>query len=197
MLDPSAQSLVAALEDNPFYSTLVSAEDHRDERRRRLAGYFSYSLAEAKILGRTVYLEDPALGASAWLLPSDDQSERAAASRKHEFLEQCLGPRGLQTYEAIAGWMAERAAPIVTGAWYLSIVGVSPLAQGQGLGQRLLAPTLAEADAAGALCSLETFSSRNVTFYERLGFRTERVFREPTTGSEYALMIRRLGRTVE
>jgi GNAT superfamily N-acetyltransferase len=86
--------------------------------------------------------------------------------------------------------MAERATPIVTGAWYLSIVGVSPLAQGQGLGQRLLAPTLAEADAAGAPCYLETFSSRNVAFYERLGFRTERTFLEPTTGSEYALMIR-------
>ena len=86
--------------------------------------------------------------------------------------------------------MAEQSAPLVNGAWYLSIIGIAPHAQGQGLGQRLLAPTLAEADAAGADCYLETFNTRNFRFYERVGFQTKRIFREPTTGSEYALMIR-------
>src|SRR5258707_9810348 len=33
--------------------------------------------------------------------------------------------------------------------WYLSIIGVTPSAQGQGIGKRLIEPTLAEADDAG------------------------------------------------
>ena len=189
MLDPSAKSLVEALESDAFYWAIASgAESDANSRRRRLAEYFSYSLEEAKALGRTVYPDDQTLGASAWLLPSDEQSERAAASRKHEFLSQCLGQHGVRTYKSIVAWMAERSAPLVNGAWYLSIIGVAPYAQGQGLGQRLLAPTLAEADAAGAECYLETFNARNLRFYERVGFQTKRIFREPTTGSEYALI---------
>jgi ribosomal protein S18 acetylase RimI-like enzyme len=110
---------------------------------------------------------------------------------KAEFLGNCLGPAGRQNYETIVNWMSEQSAPHVGRAWYLSIVGITPQAQGRGLGSQLLLPTLADADAAGADCYLETFSARNIRFYERLGFHTLRVFLEPTTRSEYSLMIRR------
>ena len=191
VLDPAAKSLVEALESDPFYGAVASSPDaDGHERRQRLAQYFSYSLQEAKVLGRTVYLEDKTLGASAWLLPADDRSEREAASRKHDFLGECLGLHGLRTYKSIVAWMAGQSAPLVTGAWYLSIIGIAPHAQGQGLGQRLVTPTLAEADAAGVQCYLETFNTRNLRFYERLGFGTKQIFREPITRSEYALMTR-------
>jgi GNAT superfamily N-acetyltransferase len=87
--------------------------------------------------------------------------------------------------------MSERSALLVHSAWYLSIVGVAPHAQGQGLGRRLLQPTLTEADRAGADCYLETFSARSLRFYERLGFQSLRLFLEPTTKSDYWLMKRR------
>lgn len=190
MLDPSSNSLVEALQDDPFYIAITSSPEIGDQRRNKLAEYFSYSLQEAHELGRAVYLEDRTLGASAWLLPAGEHREKSASARKHEFLEQCLGRHGLETYKAIVKWMSQRSAPLLKGAWYLSIVGVAPHAQGRGLGQRLLDPTLAEADAAGAECYLETFSRRNGRFYERLGFRTMQVFREPTTDSDYALMTR-------
>lgn len=44
------------------------------------------------------------------------------------------------------------------------------MAQGQGLGEKLLAGTLAEASQANATCYLETFTPRNLRFYERMGF---------------------------
>jgi GNAT superfamily N-acetyltransferase len=75
-------------------------------------------------------------------------------------------------------------------AWYLSIVAVDPVTQGQGLGRKLLEPTIAEADRVSATCYLETFSPRNLSFYERLGFATEARFAEPTTGADYAVMVR-------
>jgi GNAT superfamily N-acetyltransferase len=91
----------------------------------------------------------------------------------------------------MVGYMSARARSVVASdAWYLSIVAIAPHAQGRGLGARLLAPTLAEADAARAVCYLETFSSRSRRFYERLGFVAQGEFPEPTTGAQYAILTR-------
>jgi len=59
-----------------------------------------------------------------------------------------------------------------------------------GVAVWLLPPTLAEADAAGAPCYLETFGSRSMKFYERLGFVARETFAEPTAQASYTLMIR-------
>ena len=75
-------------------------------------------------------------------------------------------------------------------AWYLSIVAVDPAVQGRGLGRKLLEPTIAESDHVSATCYLETFSPRNLPFYERFGFATEGRFTEPTTGADYVVMVR-------
>ena len=90
--------------------------------------------------------------------------------------------------------MHPRAERLVSPqAWYLSIVAINPTQQGRGLGQRLLAPTLLEAERRGVECFLETFSTRNLSFYRRLGFHERAKYMEPTTGAEYALMVRASG----
>jgi len=55
--------------------------------------------------------------------------------------------------------------------WYLMTLGVSPLAQGQGIGSKLIQPVLDRADASGESCYLETGTERLVRFYERFGFQ--------------------------
>lgn len=55
---------------------------------------------------------------------------------------------------------------------YLFIVGVDPSRQGHGLGETLLAPTLAHCDATGTAAYLESSNPRNIGFYCRLGFHT-------------------------
>ncbi|ATQ43391.1 GNAT family N-acetyltransferase [Caulobacter mirabilis] len=54
--------------------------------------------------------------------------------------------------------------------WYLSMVGVDPSRQGQGLGGALLKAGLRRADAEGLPAYLESSSPRNVPLYERHGF---------------------------
>ena len=54
--------------------------------------------------------------------------------------------------------------------WYLAFVGVDPAAQRSGVGSRLLSPVLAQADAAGRLCYLETPFPETHQFYRRHGF---------------------------
>jgi GNAT superfamily N-acetyltransferase len=60
--------------------------------------------------------------------------------------------------------------------YYLSILGVDPPRQGEGVGTALLQPMLRRCDEEGVGAYLETGTERNVRFYSRHGFRvTEEV----------------------
>jgi GNAT superfamily N-acetyltransferase len=156
-----------------------------------LTRYFAYSIREGKEIARCVHLADRAVGVAVWLLPQAPEVEARAAHDKRLFLEATLHVEGCTNYYRIVDFMSAKAACVVDDdAWYLSIVAVDPKAQGQGLGRKLLEPTIAEADRASAMCYLGTFNPRNLSFYERLGFATEARFTEPTTGAGYALMVR-------
>ena len=85
---------------------------------------------------------------------------------------------------------AQSDALIDASAWYLSIVGIFPAFQNQGLGNSLIGAILAQADRAGVASFLETFTPRNEPFYQRLGYRVAGRFFEPTIAANYALMVR-------
>ena len=55
--------------------------------------------------------------------------------------------------------------------YYLSILGVDPSRQGEGIGTSLLQPMLRRCDEEGVGAYLETATERNVRFYSRQGFR--------------------------
>ncbi|SCX61573.1 N-acetyltransferase [Variovorax sp. EL159] len=188
----STPALVDALIVDPFYLAIsVDFENDLPVRKAVLAAYFGYSLGEAGRTGRCETLEDRELGAAAWLLPRSAQADTQESAAKDAFLSRTLGPRGYANYNRIVDFMGPHASAAVPAqAWYLSILGISPAAQGRGLGARLLAPTLAEADAAGVACYLETFTPRSVAFYERMGFQRKAAPLEPVTNSVYEIMCR-------
>jgi ribosomal protein S18 acetylase RimI-like enzyme len=55
--------------------------------------------------------------------------------------------------------------------WYLSILAVDPVYQGQGLGSQLLHAGTVRADAANLPCYLDTATVRNVQLYQHFGFQ--------------------------
>jgi GNAT superfamily N-acetyltransferase len=188
---PAIPALVDALAGDVFYRTILSAHEGDDTYRAALARYMAYSLAEAERTGRVVLTADPTVGAALWLLPRTSDAEAREHDAKHAFLRDLLGPRGYANYARITGFMhAQSEASIPGDAWYLSILGVHPSAQGQGVGQRLIAPTIADADAAGATSWLETFTTAGARFYERAGFALVAWHDEPTTGRPYAILRR-------
>lgn len=191
-LDPACASAVAALEHDPFYRRISEQFADEDVRRRAaLAEYFDYSIQQGARTGRVVHLDEAHVGVAVWLLPQSAGVAQREQMRKHTFLLAVLGEQGCTNYQRMVDYMGVRARTIVGGdAWYLSIVAVAPQAQGRGLGARLLTPTLAEADAAGAVCYLETFGSRSMKFYERLGFVAREAFAEPTAQARYTLLVR-------
>lgn len=60
--------------------------------------------------------------------------------------------------------------PATPPHFYLCVVGVSPDAQGTGVGRALVGPALAQADARGQAFYLETANPQNLPFYRRFGF---------------------------
>lgn len=192
MIDPACAAAVAALERDPFYRC-ITPEFRSDDAARHaaLTRYFDYSIRQGARIGRVVHPEEPEAGVAVWILPQSAEVKAREKLHRGKFLHEALGERGHLNYDQIVGFMSTRAGAIVRSeAWYLSIVAVTPERQGRGLGARLLAPTLGEADAARAVCYLETFNPRSLTFYRRLGFDTRAQFDEPTTGVQYAVMVR-------
>jgi GNAT superfamily N-acetyltransferase len=55
--------------------------------------------------------------------------------------------------------------------WYLPMIGVEPVSQGQGHGEALMKPVLAKCNASGLPAYLEATSLRSRRLYERLGFQ--------------------------
>jgi GNAT superfamily N-acetyltransferase len=148
-------------------------------------------MSEGARMGRLVVWPDESVGAAVWLFPAETCVYDAETKAKAEFLGEALGVTGACAYRHIIDFMRPRASAVIAeSSWYLSIVGVAPLAQGRGLGRRLVEPTLAEADDAGVDCYLETFDTRNPRFYQRLGFSAVGFHTEPITGATYAIMRR-------
>jgi GNAT superfamily N-acetyltransferase len=190
-MHPSIPGLVAALRGDAFYQAILVAHDGDDAQRDALARYMGYSIDEAGRTGRVVPADDPAIGAALWLLPREADVEEREHAAKHAFLAELCGPTGYDRYRRIVGFMHAQAERVVPrDAWYLSILGVDPGVQGRGIGAQMLAPTLAEADAAGAVTWLETFTTRGARFYERVGFTLVGWYDEPVTGRAYATLRR-------
>ena len=57
-----------------------------------------------------------------------------------------------------------------TPHWYLASLGTAVEQQGKGVGGALMHPVLAQCDAEGIPCYLESSKERNVPFYRRHGF---------------------------
>lgn len=74
---------------------------------------------------------------------------------------------------------AERKHPKTPPHWYLSTLGTDPVAQGRGLGTRVLEPVLAQCDQDDVAAYLESSKERNVDYYARFGFRVIDVLKLP------------------
>ena len=187
---PYAEALYDALAEDPFYITLeASVMPGRDRREAMLE--LDYSIRESDEYGETCIPGTHRHGVSVWLVPQHGARAEEMKTRKRDFLLERLGPESWETYQHVVTFMgANSSTRIGVTDWYLSIVGILPRFRNQGLGAGLVEPVLERADAAGVATWLETFTPRNQSFYQRLGYRVLDSFDEPTIGARYALMTR-------
>jgi GNAT superfamily N-acetyltransferase len=188
----AAEALFAALAGDPFYDTLacVASADPAESRAAMLC-YLDYSLQEAERFGIVSFAPDMSHGAAAWSRPLEAPLAARVAREKKAFIARHMGSNCLATYQAVTQNMSRKTTKYVpAGCWYLSIVGISPDVQGSGIGRQLVEDVLRQADAAGVRSYLETFTPRNISFYERLGYVDTATVAEPVTGADYTVMVR-------
>jgi GNAT superfamily N-acetyltransferase len=188
----AAEALSDALASDAFYKH-VSEPTPPPDRRAALVGYFIAALEEGRAVG--VVNAEPQ-GAAIWSLPTHEAQQEAAAAAataRRIRTRAALGEAGYVRFLSVVDAMAaaSSAHASLSEAWYLSILGVAPNLQRRGAGKRLLAPTLAAADAAGAVCWLEAFGEHTLPFYAALGFKPlGKEVIEPNSHAPYWICVR-------
>jgi len=186
-----AEALYSALSENVFYITMEESIENCESSEEAMLRYMEFSMTEGEKSGELYIPEDHEYGVSIWTKPINHELETKKHHEKELFLLNKMGNRSLKTYNTIVDFMSAKAEPFIgKNFWYLSIVGILPEFQGQGLGPGLIKNVLKKTDALKVSTYLETFTPRNMTFYKRLGYQEIKSFNEPTTKAEYWLMIR-------
>ncbi|WP_167383626.1 GNAT family N-acetyltransferase [Bordetella genomosp. 12] len=182
-------ALAEALASDPFYQAVTPDAATHAERLQQLESYARLAIDEALGTGE-VCVADPD-GIAIWhTLRGSAERRQALADTRSRALQQLLSAQGYDNYVRICENMNRQLPADLQDSWYLSILGVRPGAQGQGLGRRLLAATLARADRQGAGTYLETFNPESLPFYRKLGFSQEICLDEAVTRSTYWLLSR-------
>jgi ribosomal protein S18 acetylase RimI-like enzyme len=154
--------------DDPLMEFLCPEQATRDADLQVL---FNVAASAGLRRGHAYVLTDPAgemAGAAIWSPPEIEALSDDEAGPVVDAIVGRYGDEGLMRLGAMSEAMDANHPD--SPHLYLFIVGIDPSQQGQGLGERLLAPTLANCDATGAAVYLESTNPRNVGFYQRLGF---------------------------
>ena len=161
-----AEPLARAFWDDPV---TMWAHPHERNRMRRTVRFFLGRM-RALLPHELSCVTDEQDGAAIWSPP--DAWQMGLRELLYD-LPAFLSPRTPFVLRAMHG--IEQRHP--TGPhYYLSILGVEPSRQGEGLGSALLQPMLRRCDEEGVGAYLESSKESNVRFYARHGFRvTEEV----------------------
>ena len=174
-----------------FYQTMEKSVNRDRDARLAMLKYLDYSMLESEKYG-LLFTPAESYGVSVWSKPITHELSIQKNKQKQAFILSEMGEKSLQTYLEIVKTMSKNAESLIgEDDWYLSIVGVNPEYQGQGLGKKLIEPILSESDSLNIDTYLETFTPRNMTFYQRLGYEEVGNFFLPITNASYSIMKRR------
>jgi GNAT superfamily N-acetyltransferase len=160
--------LADAFAEDPVFAWLIPPQLRGRDNRMRT---FFTSMSRGYLRqGKPCYLTSDASAAALWATPKTwampfSQLILEAVPNGLAFRRNLLRALGTQTQ--IERLHAERSTP----HWYLGYLGTRHDRQGQGLGTQMLQEVLASADSDGVPAYLESSNERNLSVYERNGFR--------------------------
>jgi ribosomal protein S18 acetylase RimI-like enzyme len=163
--------LCAAFHDYPVMRYVIGqADPDYDAKLRELIGLFVEARLTRNVPLIGVYEADQLLGIAVVSPPKEIPVPRELAEC-HARVERRLGPEAMARFDRY-GEACEATDPGHL-AHYLGMIAVRPGAQRRGLGHRLIdaVKELARSDPDSAGVTLNTESSGNLLFYERMGFR--------------------------
>lgn len=179
----AAATLGRAFHDDPLQQYILPDED---ERRTLGAPLFERVVRYSQSSGRV--LTTPGVdGVALWTPPrTPPMSGEAAVAAGFSDLPGIIGENAVKRFaDFFAAIEPYHHRDASDDHWYLAVLGVDPSQQGRGIGHALIQPILAEADAAGVACYLETAQPTNVGFYVTQGFEVLVDAVEPVSGVRF------------
>jgi ribosomal protein S18 acetylase RimI-like enzyme len=160
--------LADAFADDPVFAWLIPP--HLRGRDNRMRTFFTSMSRGYLRQGKPCHLTGDASAAALWAAPGAwgmplSQIILEAAPSGLAFRRRLF--RALGTQLQVERLHARQSPP----HWYLGYLGTRRDRQGQGLGTQMLQEVLVGADADGVPAYLESSNERNLSLYERHGFR--------------------------
>lgn len=177
----ASHALAEAFQDDPLQTYVFP--DAR-ERAERSPAHFEAFVRYGLLYGEVLTTVGAPKGAAVWLGPDAWEITPArATSAGLDRLPAAMGQAAADRFfSVLAAIEPHHHRDVPAAHWYLLVLGVSPAAQGGGIGRALIQPVIDRADAAGQPCYLETAQPNNVPFYKHLGFRQIVETRERASG---------------
>jgi ribosomal protein S18 acetylase RimI-like enzyme len=163
-----AQTLTDAFAVDPHLDWFMRDDPQRDPAR---LGFFRLLVSEVGLTqGR---IDRPVGGGAAAVWMPFEALGPIPILTELRILPMLLRATGLRRFGRLMAIRADmdKHHPMDRPHAYLQFLGVSPAAQGRGIGSALLRAAAARLDAANMPAYLETGTTRNVALYERHGFR--------------------------
>lgn len=164
-----AAVLARAFANDPYQLFLAGSAPERNQRIRD--GWNGLLRHSSNRLSDTWTTDDHA-GVALWYPPGYRGPSFLDSMRLVPSVTRLAGGwRRLRAISRAVAALEERRRHHVPGPhYYLSVLGVEPERQGEGVGTALLRPALVAADERRLPAYLETATARNVLLYERVGF---------------------------
>ncbi len=157
-----------------------------DAQRRRSTAVFYSRVVDACWPHGGVYSAGDGAGAALWVPPGKQLVTDEQAETFGRELVESAGDDASSARMAQLSQMIGDNHP-VDACWYLAFMGVDPSAQGRGIGTRLLAGVLSQADRDRVPAYLEASCPENRRLYERHGFQTTRELTVADSPAIYAM----------
>lgn len=162
-----ATALADAFRDDPVVAWLIPADARgRDGRMQAFFGSMARSYLRRD---KHVLIAGDGQGGALWSQPGAWRLPPAEIVRETAASIKAFGrnlPRALKLLSQVEG-----LHPMEPKHWYLGYLGTRCDSQGQGIGSAMLRGVLTDADAEHVPAYLESSNERNLTLYERHGFK--------------------------
>lgn len=184
-----AATLARAFAHDPFYAFLVGDAPERNQRMRD--GWTGLLRHASNRLSHS-YTTDDHAGVAVWHPPGYAGAGFIDTLRLLPSAARMAGSIGRlrDVSRAVATLEQHRRRHVPGSHFYLSVLGVEPERQGEGIGTALMRPALDLASRASVPAYLETATGRNVLLYERVGFSVVEELVIPGTDVHGWLMLR-------
>ena len=168
-IDRASEILARAFDEDPMFRYLTPEAEKT--RVNALKWFCKIGLRNCQIYNHIYTTPGDLQGVAAWIPPGKSEMNIWQVLSMLLFLPWKFGWQRLGRSLSLFSTLDERESNEMSEPhWILSLLGVEPTYQGQGIGSLLLQPVFEQADKEGLPCYLVTFTEQAVNFYQKNGF---------------------------